>query len=364
MDWIVVMAGGGGTRLWPLSRRRRPKQFLHLLPGGQTLLGATVGRTLPLCPIERTVVVTAASQVDQVRAALPSLPPENVVVEPEGRNTAPCIGLACVELLRRDPDAVLGVLPSDQHIADGEAYLAALQQAFAAAQHQVVTIGIRPERPETGFGYIEAAPASSEPASRSPSTPTAPRAVVRFVEKPDRPTAERYLASGDYLWNAGMFFFPARRMLSAIRQHVPSLGDLLDAIAADAARTTELYPLAPKISIDYAVMEKLPVTAPGDGGGLVMIAGAFGWNDVGSWDAVPAVRPLDDAGNAVVGEAVTVDAGGNVLVSSGPLVSVVGVSDLVVVATADAVLVLPRERAQDVRAIVDALEKSGRHSYL
>lgn len=351
MDWIVIMAGGGGTRLWPLSRKRRPKQFLGLLPGGESLLGATVARTLPLCPIERTVVVTASSQVAEVRAALPSLPQDNIVVEPEGRNTAPCIGLACVEVLRRDPDAILGVLPSDQHVSDGAAFASALTQAFAAARDRVVTIGIRPERPETGFGYIQMGPAGAA---------GDPRPVLRFVEKPDRATAEGYLDSGDYVWNAGMFFFPARRMLAAIATHVPALGATLDRIAADPTIAFAIYPTAPKISIDYAVMEKLPATP----GALVVVEGTFGWNDVGSWDAIAAVQPLDEAGNAKVGDTLAIESRGNVLVSSGPLVSVVGVQGLVVVATPDAVLVLPRERAQDVRAIVSALDKDRRDPLL
>jgi len=352
MDWIVIMAGGGGTRLWPLSRRRRPKQFLGLLPGGESLLAATVARTLSRCPIERTVVVTAASQVDEVLAAVPGLPRANVVVEPEGRNTAPCIGLGCVEVLRRDPDAILGVLPSDQHVADRPAFGAALDQAFAAARDHLCTVGIRPVRPETGFGYLQAGPA---PAGGGP------RPVLRFVEKPDRATAERYLASGEYLWNGGMFFFRADRMLSAIRRHVPALGEILDAIAADAGQTAALYPAAPRVSIDYAVMEKLPAAEPGV---LVTVEGAFGWSDVGSWDSLSEVRPLDRDGNASVGDTLAVDAANNVLVSSGPQISVVGVSDLVVVATADAVLVMPRQRAQDVRAVVDALDKARRDDLL
>lgn len=351
MNWVVVMAGGGGTRLWPLSRRRRPKQFLALLPGGESLLSATVARTLPLCPIERTLVVTAASQVPEVRAALPSLPADNVVVEPVGRNTAPCIGLACVEVMRRDPVAVLGVVPSDQHVADAAGFRLALERAFAVAQESVVTVGIRPTRPETGFGYLQAGPVTAAGA----------RPVLRFVEKPDRATAERYLASGDYLWNAGMFFFPAARMRAEIARHLPALASLLEAIAADPEQTAALYPTAPRISIDYAVMERLPQASPG---ALCTVEGGFGWSDVGSWDALGEVHPPDAAGNAVIGEALAMGAGGNVLVSSGPLLAVVGVEGLVVVATADAVLVVPRERAQDVRAIVEALEQQKRDPLL
>ena len=249
-----------------------------------------------------------------------------------------------------------------------------MQQAFAAAARAVVTVGIRPERPETGFGYIQAAHradggAASELAGAADGGATGaaqggaaagvPRAVKRFVEKPDRATAEGYLASGDYLWNAGMFFFPARRMMLEIERYLPALAAVLAEIAADAGRTDAIYRTAPRISIDYAVMERLPAA-----GGMVVVEGAFGWSDVGSWDAICTVQPLDDAGNAAIGPTLALDARGNVLVSAGPLISVLGVTDVVVVATGDAVLVLPRDRAQDVRAIVEALEKSGRSSYL
>src|SRR5258706_8476452 len=198
--FVLIMAGGGGTRLWPASRRRRPKQFLPLLPGGQTLLGATVERVAAIAPAARTLVVTAAPQVDEVARCAPSLPRENVVAEPRARNTAPCIGLGALEILRRDPDAIVAVVPSDQFVAHAAPYRDALAAAVAAAQSdRVVTVGIKPTAPETGFGYIESGADLGGGA----------REVVRFVEKPDRATAEQYLSSGRYLWNSGMFFFRA-----------------------------------------------------------------------------------------------------------------------------------------------------------
>lgn len=356
MHWIAIMAGGGGTRLWPLSRRRQPKQFLPLLPGGETLLGATARRCRALAPIERTLVVTAASQVDEVLRCVPELRRENLVVEPEGRNTAPCIGLLTVEVLRRDPQATVAVLPSDQHVLDEAGFHAALRQAFVIAERgAIVTIGIRPSAPETGFGYIEAGEALPQSGACR---------VARFVEKPDRATAEGYLASGRYLWNAGMFIYAAPAMRSAIARHLPALGALLDAIAADPSRTPSLYPGAQKISIDYGVMEKLPAE-----GALAMVAGDFGWNDVGSWAALGDVHPADAQGNVVLGGSVMVDAHDNIVVSGlgegdARLVAAVGVRGLVVVATDDAVLVLPRERAQDVRRVVDELERRRRDAYL
>jgi mannose-1-phosphate guanylyltransferase len=346
------MAGGGGTRLWPASRRKRPKQFLPLLPGGQTLLQATVDRVEPLVPADRIFIVTAADQVDDVRTAAPSVPPANVVAEPSARNTAACIGLGTVEILRHDPEAVIAVVPSDHYIAEGERYREALAAALLAAEKgAVVTVGIRPHAPETGFGYI-----------RMGAAKDGAFLVEKFVEKPTRAVAEEYVISRQYLWNSGMFFFRAQRILDAIHQHLPKLGQVLDGIAADpnpVARAADLYPLAPAISIDYGVMEKL---GPGE---VLVVPAEFGWSDVGSWTAIGEIAARDESGNAILGEAVTVDARGNILV--GPpdrMVAAVGVSDLVVVVTDDAVLVMPKDRAQDVREVVRALEMAKRDTYL
>lgn len=343
------MAGGGGTRLWPASRRKRPKQFLPLLPGGQTLLHATVDRIEPLVPAERIFVVTAQSQVEDVRRAAPGVPPENIIAEPSARNTAACIGLGAVEILRRDPEAVIAVIPSDQFVSQGERYREAVALALSVAEKGgVITIGIRPHTPETGFGYIRMGRARDGAFE-----------VEKFVEKPSRATAEEYVISRQYLWNSGMFFFRADRILAAIRLHLPKLGQILDSIAADGPQTGDLYPLAPSISIDYGVMEKL---GPGE---VLVVPGDFGWSDVGSWSAIGEIAVRDEHGNAILGEAVTVDARGNILV--GPpdrMLAAVGVSDLVVVVTEDAVLVMPKDRAQDVREVVRALETAKRETYL
>jgi mannose-1-phosphate guanylyltransferase len=350
-EYILILAGGGGTRLWPQSRRRRPKQFLPLLPGGESLLAATIERLLPRWPIDRILVVTAADQIAEVRRVAPELPLANIVTEPRARNTAACIGLGAVTVLARDAEAACAVLPSDQHIADDAGFRRCLELAFVrarAATRPVVTIGVRPTTPETGFGYLE------------PGTPTADgaRMVARFVEKPDRETAERYVAAG-FLWNAGMFVFRASRMLEAIDKHLPALGALLDKIARDPNSAQTLYPDAQAISIDYGVMEKLAA------GEVETVPGDFGWNDVGSFSALEHVAPHDAAGNATLGESVTIDARGNILVGDGRrVIAAVGVEDLIIVATDDAVLVLPKSRAQDVRRVVDELERTGRNSYL
>lgn len=346
----VILAGGGGTRLWPASRRKKPKQFLPLLPGGRTLLGATVDRLATVLPHDRILVVTAEGQLDEVLAAAPALSRDNIVVEPCARNTAPCIGLAAIEVARRDPKGVMAVVPSDQFVGKETAYGVALATACAAASEGfVVTIGIRPTRPETGFGYI----------NTSSRVLHGAQVVERFVEKPDLATARAYVESGAYLWNSGMFFFRATHLLDAIRRHMPDLAALLDEIRRAPERGPELYPKAPSTSIDYGVMERLGA------GEVLVVPGDFDWNDVGSFAALHDIGEPDEHGNVKLGESVFVDAQHNVVLADGTrVVAVLGVSGLVVVSTHDAVLIMPRERAQDVREIVKALEHSKRDHYL
>ncbi len=349
MRHVVILAGGSGTRLWPASRRSRPKQFLAL--GGSTdesLIAATARRVAG----NSVWVVTAADQVPLVRAALPALPADAVVAEPCGRNTAAALGLAAVHLCHRDPDAIMGALPADQHIADEDAFARVANEAFALAERDdvIVTVGIVPTHAETGFGYLQLGARLAGNA----------RDVARFVEKPDRATAEQYLASGDYLWNGGMFFVRARRLLDDIARLMPDTAEVLDAIASALERspeeaervTAERYPTVPKVSIDYGVMEKAS--------GVVTIPGDFGWSDVGSWTALADYRPTDAGGNVIQGNAVLCDAAGNVVVSDPDCaVALVGVHDLVVVQSGDAVLVVPRARAQEVRDAVAALDAAG-----
>ncbi len=345
------MAGGGGTRLWPASRKARPKQFLPMLDGGETLLGATVARVAGVVPPERILVVTAADQVGEVKRCAPSLPAGNIVIEPKARNTAPCIGLGALEILRRDPAGVMAVLPSDQWIRDVDGFRSSLERALDVARSgAIVTIGIVPTHPETGFGYLEL----------GDETERGARIVDRFVEKPDLPTARQYLAGNRHLWNSGMFFFAAKRLLEAVRRHMPELGDILHTLERAPERADELYPQAPSVSIDYGVMEKLPR------GEVFCVPGDFGWNDVGSWSALGELRPHDDAHNTIATQnAVAVDARGNILYGDGKrVIAAVGVEDLVIVSTDDAVLVMPKSRAQDVREVVKALESTNRKEFL
>lgn len=351
--WAVVMAGGSGTRFWPSSRAAKPKQLLPLADRegtGETLLAATVRRLAGMVPPERVVVVLAERLVEATAAALPEVPRENLLAEPIGRNTAPCVGWACAWVRRRDPDAVVAVLAADHHIADEEGYRAVIAKAVGAAERgELVTIGIRPTRPETGYGYVEVGDAIGGGVHR----------VVRFVEKPTRERAEEFLATKKFLWNSGSFFFRADRMLDEIRKSLPQLADTLDALdeAAKAGNETErvraLYPEIRGISIDHGVMEKAS--------GVAVVPGDFGWSDVGSWQTAWELAGKDDAGNAARGEVVLVDAKGCLVLGDGRrVVAVVGVEDLVVVDTPDAVLVVPREQSQRVRDVVEALQKRGR----
>jgi mannose-1-phosphate guanylyltransferase len=347
----LVLAGGGGTRLWPASRRARPKQLLAL-GGEESLLEATVRRARALCGLDRTIVVTAADQAAAIRRLLPDLPPENLVAEPAARNTAAAVGLGAAVVARRaGDDAVLAVLPSDAYIGDEAAFADVVRTAMDEARGTIVTIGVRPTHPETGFGYLQIG---------EPVRPGVFR-VARFVEKPTLERARAYLAQGDHAWNSGMFFFTAGRLLAEARRHMPPLGAALDELRAAPdfeAALARLYPGVPATSIDYGIMEKAE--------GIHVVPGAFGWNDVGSWAALSAIRPADAAGNVVSGEAIVTGARDTVVVSEpgAPLVGVVGVEGLVVVATKDAVLVVPKDKAQDVREIVEALKKAGRTDLL
>ncbi len=355
--FAIILAGGGGTRLWPASRRRNPKQLLRL-GGDESLLAAAARRARAFSDPERILIVTAADQEAAVRGAVPWLSRENIVVEPLPRNTAAAVGLGAVVAFRRaGAQAVLAVLPADPHIADEARFTAIVRAAIAQAASAITTVGIKPTHAETGFGYIRL----GSPVAGAAGATAAVHQVGAFVEKPDRATAERYVASGDYLWNSGMFFLTAGRLLEEARRHLPALGQALDAMAAapdfDAA-VRERYPSVPSISIDNGIMEKAT--------GLHVVPGDFGWNDVGSWAAMTAIRRADAAGNVVVGGAQLIEGKGNVVVAEpgAPYVSVLGVDDLVVVATADAVLVIPKHRAQDVRQLVEAAKKNGREDLL
>ena len=335
----VILAGGSGTRFWPLSRAKKPKQFLPLVTG-RTLIAETFLRVEPLCSAERTWVVCGKDHVQGVREALPGLPDQHLLVEPAARNTAPAIGLACVHALREDPQAVLAVLPSDHHVARPDAFRNAISVAARACEGgDLLTLGIQPTRAETGYGYLKRGE------ERGPGV----FAVEAFVEKPDAKTAQRYLQDPAYSWNAGIFVFRADAMLGALRRHLPKVHEGLVS-GGDFASLQS-------ISIDYGVMEPESQTT----GRISLVPGDFGWSDVGSFAALPEVRALDARGNAVAGDALAIDCDDCVVLSEGKrLVAAVGLRGLCVIDSGDALLVVPRERAQDVRAVVDALKAQGR----
>ena len=351
----VILAGGSGTRFWPASRKARPKQLLPLGPGDAPLIGATVDRIRPLVGDERVVIATGRDLVAATRAVLPTLPASAFLGEPRARNTAACIGWATAVVHRRDPEALVMVLPSDHHVADVAGFQRVVTVALEAARSgAIVTVGIEPTRAETGYGYIELGDQVSPGVRRG----------VSFREKPDRPTAEGYVASGRYVWNAGMFFFRASRMLEEIARHLPELATGIARIEAaarrgdaeEAAETERVFETVPSVSIDVGVMEKVER--------LEVVPASVGWTDIGSWESAWELGEKDADGNATHGEAVAVEARNNLfydLTTGGKrrIVAAFGVNELCVVQTDDAILIVPRDRSQDVRAVVTELEKRG-----
>ncbi len=355
----VIMAGGSGTRFWPLSRADRPKQFLPLA-GPEPLLAATVARLPPLAAIDRTYVVCGPNHQGAVRRLVPRLPRANLLVEPCPRNTAPCVGLAAIHVARRDPRGVMAMLPADHHVANPAAFREALAAAGRLAEKgAIATIGIRPSRPETGYGYLRLG--ARLPGGRGKGGQT--WRVERFVEKPDVVTAARYLAEGGYLWNSGIFAFRADVILEEIHRAMPVLGEQLAVIEqslgsrAYAKTLQRVFPGAPSISIDYGVMEKSQRIA--------CVPAEFGWSDVGSFAALSEIRPGDDLGNVTAGEAMVIDGRGNVVLGQRRrAVAVIGLDEVVVVDSGDAVLVVRKDKAQDVRKAVEELRRRGRRDLL
>jgi mannose-1-phosphate guanylyltransferase len=350
----VVMAGGVGTRFWPRSRRARPKQLLSIA-GTASMIRVTVDRLRPLVPPERTWVVTGTEQAAGVRRELPELPPRHVLVEPVGRNTAPCIGLAAAVLQAEGAgDEPMVVLASD-HVIRAEATFRAVLaacQSFLGERDRLLTLGIRPHRPETGYGYIRRGGAGVDCAGQRFDL------VERFVEKPDPETARALVADGRHLWNSGMFVWRPRRILAELGRHLPDVAAGLGRLGAawgtpgwDALLQAE-YAEFPSISIDYAVMEKAAD---------VWVAEVdFGWSDVGSWASLPELRATDAQGNVLADGCLALDAERNVVDSRGKTVVLLGVSDLIIVDEPDALLVCHRDRAQQVGKIPERLRQMGK----
>ncbi|MDA8125691.1 MAG: mannose-1-phosphate guanylyltransferase [Deltaproteobacteria bacterium] len=355
--FAVIMAGGKGSRFWPRSRETRPKHLLDIL-GERTIIQETVARIRPLVPPERILVVTGQSHAAELIRQLPEIPAENILIEPVGRNTAPCIGLAALHILQRGTDEVMLVLPSDHRIGAEETFRQILRAAaeVAAAGKALVTVGIRPTGPETGYGYIE----QGDPV---PTDGAAKVYRVRSIrEKPDRALAEQFLQKGGFSWNSGMFVWKASTILAEIRQFLPDLHQGLlkiqEALGTDREEeiVATTYGALKGVSIDYGVMEKAKE--------VLVIPGEFGWSDLGSWDALWEVSPKGEKENAVRGEWIAVEAKRCLVHSPEKLVALVGVEDLLVVDTPDALLICRRGRSQEVRKVVEALEKRGLTDYL
>ncbi|MFZ4395597.1 MAG: mannose-1-phosphate guanylyltransferase [Kiritimatiellia bacterium] len=342
--YAVIMAGGRGERFWPLSTAARPKQFLTLF-GGKTLLAQAVDRLAGLIPPERILVITSRDLVDATRAAASNLPAANIIGEPVGRDTAAACALACALVTQRDPQGVVCILTADQLMADVVTFRQILADsvAVATARAVIVTIGIQPTYPSTGFGYIEAGEKLES------ATPTTFHQAIRFVEKPDAAVAAGYLKGGRHYWNAGMFIWRVAVMQQAIEQHAPHLLELCRKAAAippaqlDALLET-FYPPLPKISVDFAIMEHLS--------NIVMARGSFGWDDVGTWAAAANHLPADASGNVVVGDCEALDAADNVVISEGRLTAVLGLKNVVVVQAGNVTLVCDRDRVQDLKKLV------------
>lgn len=370
----VVLAGGRGTRFWPRSRTRTPKQLLNIV-GEETMIQQTVARLAPLFPPTRVWVVTNDEQSAEVRRQLPSVAARHVLAEPVGRNTAAAIGLAAVHLLHAaSPDALMAVLPADHVIALGERYRrivrAALEVAARPDPGPLVCLGIVPTRPDTGFGYIEFAKNSSRPGSGGAEQVAGEPvlSVRRFAEKPPLATARRYMASGRYLWNAGMFFWRASTFLALLQRLLPqthkALMRLADTIGTPRynAALRRIYPKLENISVDYAILE--PASRDRRRSPVFVVPAEIGWSDIGSWAAVYELLAAKNGENVAAGRVLALEAAGNFLWSPNKLIAAVGVSDLVVVDTHDALLICARDRAQDVGRIVKELEAQKHHKLL
>lgn len=351
----VIMAGGSGTRFWPLSRKTRPKQFLPLSTE-RALIAETAARLQPLATLKETFVVCGKIHVPYVKKLLKGMPARNLLVEPSARNTAPCVGLAAAVIARKDPKGILAVLPSDHHVSDPAGFRAALSTAIKAAEGgALVTIGIRPAHPETGFGYIQRGALITR--GEHPV-----HAVQRFVEKPNLETARGYLSSGDYLWNAGIFLFRADRILEELERHLPESAAPLREIGKAVGKPSfqkvlkKAFEQIPAISLDYAVMEKAR--------NIAVVPASFGWSDVGSFSALPEVRQLDKQNNVAEGETILIDVEDSVVLARKRPIAVIGVKGMIVVDAGDAILVCPRDRAQDVRRVVDELGRRGLKKFL
>jgi mannose-1-phosphate guanylyltransferase len=356
----IILAGGRGTRFWPRSRTRTPKQLLNII-GNDTMLEQTVKRLPPLFPPSHQWVVTNKEQAAPVRKQMPRVPASHILAEPVGRNTAAAIGLAAAHLLHsgmgKENDALMAVLPADHYIAKPAAYLKIVRAALHVARSpgSLVVLGIPPSRPETGYGYIERSPTKTVNADGVPVF-----TVRQFTEKPELPRAKKYVASGRYYWNAGMFFWRVSTFLGNLEKFLPKTHDALMRLASEIGTPryermlARIYPQLENISVDYAILEQ--VTRRAAAPSVFVLPAEVGWSDIGSWAAVYELLARKAGENVSAGKFIALDAQGNFFWSPKKLVAAVGIRDLIVVETDDALLLCPRDRAQDVGKIVKWLE--------
>jgi len=355
----VIMAGGSGTRFWPKSRRNRPKQLLRLY-GDATMLQQTVARVAPLTAPERTWIITGADQAAAVREQLPQLPPGNVVAEPCPRDTAPCVGLAAAIVARADPDGTMIVMPADHVIQPPRKFQDTVRVAVAVIDEDptaFVTFGIKPTHAETGYGYIERGVQLGAPGG------IALHKVAQFREKPDRATAERFVADGRFAWNSGIFLWRARAILDALAAHRPGLAAAIGRVArslgtpAEAEAIAREYPQMERVPIDKAVMEQAT--------NVRVLEVVYDWSDVGDWRALNSLQPPDDRGNTIQGPVHAVDTTGTIIVADdGALVATLGVEDLVIIQAGGATLVARKQHLDKLKSLVEGLDGAGFGAYL
>lgn len=352
MNWAVVMTGGKGTRFWPESRTHQPKPFLKLI-GKQTLLEETVDRLKPFFPSERIVIVLQESLVKKARHLFPKIPARNFLGEPAGRNTAPCCVFAASQIARRDPDAKLVFLPADQIIRPHSLFIKTLKAAFQIVDDRPVLLGFKPHFPHTGYGYLELGGHGRKTGGISQLT------VRRFHEKPGLAQAKMFLKKGNFLWNGGTFVWRADSFKKAVQKHAPKLyqkWNVLASVAPEKKHTHAMhktYFALPSISIDYAVMEKMK--------NVHCLLAPFRWSDVGSWVGLSEFWPEDKQGNRTRGNILLLDSEKNIVQSRHRLIALLGVKEMVVVDTPDAILVCPVSKVEEIRRVVNALEKKREH---
>ena len=358
--FAVIMAGGVGTRFWPKSRGRSPKQFLEILDQG-TMIENTIERVSPLVQKEDVFVVTNQLQTEMLQKLVPWISSDHVLAEPLGRNTAACIGLAALWIERINPEGLMVVSPADHIVKNPEEFVRILRLALHVAQEKdaLVTVGIKPTHPETGYGYIQN---EEEEIDRNEYRSEGVYRVKTFAEKPNLETAERFLSSGDFLWNSGIFVWKARVILREIELHLPDLyeqlRDVAKTIGTSAYEQTleHAYRIIRSISIDYGIMEKA--------GNVFVVKGDFGWSDVGSWDEVVRLTPKDADGNSLKGRVFAFDSKNNYIDAGSKVVAVLGIEDLVVISTDDALLICKKGKSQEVKDVVDFIRRKQMNDYL